>query len=81
MDILKDPRNSVVIHRVNFCEVYYRFLQTDSHDIAEEAHLKIGAVMTIMDVEEEFACPLITSDHGDFDPVAAAQIIQIAWFP
>jgi hypothetical protein len=30
---------------------------------------------------EEHACPLITSDHGDFEPVAAAQVIQITWFP
>jgi len=112
--ILADDRNAVVIHRVNFCEVYYDFLRSDGAEVAEEAHRKIQAVMTIVDVEgdnflkrvarwkvghacpghalgigdafaaalaEEHACPLITKDHGHFEPVEAAQVIQITWCP
>lgn len=113
-NILSDARNAVVIHRVNFCEIYYDFLRSDGPDIAEQASERLQAVMTIVDVEgesflkrvarwkighacpghnlgiadafaaamaEEYACPLITKDHGDFDPVAAAHIIQVTWFP
>jgi len=110
--ILRDTRNSVVIHRVNFCEVYYDFLRSDGPAIAERAHETLAPVITILDPEgesflkrvarwkvghacpnhnlgladafaaataEEFACPLITLDHGDFDPVEAAGVLQFIW--
>jgi len=111
-NILRDNRNSVAIHRVNFCEVYYDFLRSDGAAIAERAHATLASVVTIIDPEgesflkraarwkvgiacpghtlgiadafaaataEEYACPLITLDHGDFDPVEAAGILQFVW--
>jgi len=110
--ILRDERSTVVIHKVNFCEVYYDFLRSDGAEVAERAHRAMTAVMSIVDppgdeflkrtarwkvghtcaghvlgiadafaaaTAEEYACPLITLDHGDFDPVDDAGLLQIVW--
>jgi predicted nucleic acid-binding protein len=110
--ILRDTRNSVAIHRVNFCEFYYDFLRSDGAQTAERAHQTLAPVVTILDpagesflkrvarwkighacaghvlgiadafaaaTAEEYACPLITLDHGDFDPVDDAGLLQFVW--
>ena len=28
---------------------------------------------------EEYGCPLVTTDHGDFDPVEAAGVLTLVW--
>lgn len=30
---------------------------------------------------EEFACPLLTGDHRDFDPIERIAVLQIVWIP
>jgi PIN domain nuclease of toxin-antitoxin system len=64
--ILEDGASSVAIHAVNLCEVYYDFLRSDGQGAADIAHDALASVLTIL-------------DHGDFDPVDRAGIIQILW--
>ncbi len=28
---------------------------------------------------EEYGCPLVTTDHGDFDPIEAAGLVTLVW--
>src|SRR5882672_9116652 len=100
--ILMDGRNSVAMHAVNLCEVYYDFLRSDGQQVADTAHNTLTGVVTILNdsgagflkrvarwkvghvcaghilgiadafaaaTAEEYACPLVTVDHGDFDTV------------
>jgi predicted nucleic acid-binding protein len=110
--ILTDERNSVAIHSVNLCEVYYDFLRSDGVAVADVAHGSLAGVLTILNdgeqgflkrvarwkvghvcgghclgiadayaaaTAEEYACPLVTTDHNDFDPVAQAGVLAIIW--
>lgn len=53
--ILGDERNSVVIHAVNLCEVYYDFLRSDGQLVADEAHASIIRVVNVIeDAAEDF---------------------------
>src|SRR5579864_7648625 len=104
-NILADGRNSVAMHAVNLCEVYYDFLRSDGQGAADTAHGTLTAVLTVLNdtgdgflkrvarwkvghvcaghvlgiadafaaaTAEEYACPLVTVDHRDFDPVEHA---------
>lgn len=110
--LLTDTRNSVAMHSVNLCEVYYDFLRSDGQPAADAAHDTLVGLVTILNdtapdflkrvarwkvghacgghtlgiadafaaaTAEEYACPLVTIDHRDFDPVDQSKVIQIAW--
>lgn len=110
--IFQDGANSVAIHAVNLCEVYYDFLRSDGQGAADMAHDALTSVLTVLNdgngnflkrvarwkvgracegqtlgiadafaaaAAEEYACTLITLDHGDFDSVDQAGTIQILW--
>lgn len=105
--LLRDDRNTLWVHAVNICEVYYNYLRSDGATKADEALDAMTSVLGILPLAEiqfmkrvsrwkvthnlgicdaiaaaaaeEYGCPLVTTDHGDFDPVQAAGALQIVW--
>jgi predicted nucleic acid-binding protein len=104
-NLLLDDRNSLAIHAVNLCEVYYGYLGSDGLDRANEAWDRASKLLGILETAgedfmkrvarwkverglglgdcflaataEEHAAVLVTADHGDFDPIQQAGLIQI----
>lgn len=106
-ELLMDDRNSLTIHMVNMCEIYYNYLRADGVERAEEAWAAADRILGVVDkidvqfvkrvgrwkvdytmslgdafaaaCAEEFGCPLVTTDHGHFDPVQVAGGLEIVW--
>jgi predicted nucleic acid-binding protein len=110
-DLLLKEANTLAMHAVNACELYYNYLGADGFDVAEEAWQRLQLIVTVVGelseqflkrvarwkttryggqvlglgdsfaaaTAEEFGCPLITTDHGDFDPIDTAGALTILW--
>jgi PIN domain nuclease of toxin-antitoxin system len=107
-DLLAVAENTLAIHSVNLCEVYYTFLRVGEPESAENAWKIVESILSVIEktdeqfmkrvgrwkakyatfplgdafaaaTAEEFACPLVTADHHDFDQAEKDGSLKIVW--